>query len=163
MHSFSYLLLVSHKLLIAVMCIYLYIMSDYLSEQNRATKKKTVFTPSSDDVHTHNTSSGVKITTLVWAWQRCGQGEVWRRRNKCAFSKWVVSVLQEHHQNGWSEIKNKTKGRAKQGRGDRVNRKPGTLKMVALIWLSTSPPQRERRGMRKGFHMGFRLFFTTCG
>lgn len=31
-----------------------------------------------------------------------------------------------------------------------------------FMGLSTSPPQRDRNEMRKGLHMGFRLFFTTC-
>lgn len=39
-----------------------------MSEKNRATKNSyVVCTPSGDDVHIHNTSSGVTITTLVSA------------------------------------------------------------------------------------------------
>lgn len=35
--------------------------------------------------------------------------------------------------------------------------------MTTLIGLSISPPQRDCRGIRKGFHVGFKLFFTTWG
>lgn len=32
---------------------------------------------------------------------------------------------------------------------------------VTLMGLSISPAQRDCRGIRKGLHVGFRLFFTT--
>lgn len=35
-------------------------------------------------------------------------------------------------------------------------------KNKTFIGFSTSPPHRERNEMRKGLHVGFRLFFITC-
>lgn len=145
--GFFYVLLVSHKLLISVT-----IWSFEWKEQSNKKQLCSLYTFRQWRAHTQDI-------------QRCHNHHFsLSERGTCAFSKWVVSVLQVRHQQGWSEMKNKTKKLSRaEGRGAARTGSQSTLKMVALIWLSTSPPQRERRGMRKGFHMGFRLFITTCG